>query len=131
MLARKVLSRPVRGEARIDQATAATSGGTNSGSMLAAEMNPLQGVFGAHHHPGEGEADDHRQSRAAAAGDQRIGQRQVDIRIGQDGGEVRERDVEDAEPVHHRIGIGERAQQQHGDGIDDEEGEDQEQGARP
>src|SRR6476661_3930929 len=45
MPARKVLSRPVRGEARIDQATAATSGGTNSGSMLAAEMKPLQGVL--------------------------------------------------------------------------------------
>ena len=35
----------MRGEARIDQATAATSGGTNSGSMLAAAMKPLQGVL--------------------------------------------------------------------------------------
>ena len=40
-----MLSRPVRGEARIDQATAATSGGTNSGSMLAAAMKRLHGVL--------------------------------------------------------------------------------------
>ena len=40
-----MLSRPVFGEARIDQATAATSGGTNSGSMLAAAMKPLHGVL--------------------------------------------------------------------------------------
>ena len=40
-----VLSRPVFGEARIDHATAATSGGTNSGIMLTAEMKPLHGVL--------------------------------------------------------------------------------------
>ena len=39
------MSRPVFGEARIDQATAATSGGTNSGSMLAAAMKRLHGVL--------------------------------------------------------------------------------------
>jgi hypothetical protein len=39
-----VLSRPVFGEARIDHATAATSGGTNNGIMLTAEMKPLHGV---------------------------------------------------------------------------------------
>ena len=39
-----VLSSPVFGDARIDHATAATSGGTNSGIMLTAEMKPLQGV---------------------------------------------------------------------------------------
>src|SRR5262245_11849928 len=44
--ASKVLMRPVFGEARIDQATAATSGGTNKGSMLTAAMKPLQGVLG-------------------------------------------------------------------------------------
>lgn len=42
--ARNVLRSPVFGDARIDQATA-TSGGTNSGSMLAAAMNRLHGVF--------------------------------------------------------------------------------------
>ena len=35
----------MRGEARIDQATAATSGGTNSGSMLTAAMKPWHGVL--------------------------------------------------------------------------------------
>src|SRR6185295_17927015 len=40
-----VLIRPVLGEARIDHATAATSGGTNSGIRLTAEMKPLHGVL--------------------------------------------------------------------------------------
>src|SRR5207237_9997117 len=40
-----VLSRPVLGEARIDHATAATSGGTNSGIMLTAAMKRLHGVL--------------------------------------------------------------------------------------
>ena len=40
-----VLSRPDFGEPRIDQATPATSGGTNSGSRLAAPMKPLHGVL--------------------------------------------------------------------------------------
>src|SRR5215475_4923569 len=40
-----VLIRPDFGEPRIDQATPATSGGTNSGTMLAAPMKPLQGVL--------------------------------------------------------------------------------------
>src|ERR1044072_2220405 len=39
-----VLSRPVLGEARIDHATAATSGGTNSGIMLTGELKHLRGV---------------------------------------------------------------------------------------
>src|ERR1700761_417174 len=40
-----VLISPVRGEPRIDQATPATSGGANSGRMLAAAMKPLNGVL--------------------------------------------------------------------------------------
>jgi hypothetical protein len=40
-----VLIRPDFGEPRIDQATPATSGGTNSGTMLAAAMKPLAGVL--------------------------------------------------------------------------------------
>ena len=39
------MSSPLLGDARTAHATAATSGGTNSGSMLAAEMKPLQGVL--------------------------------------------------------------------------------------
>src|SRR3979411_659443 len=41
----KVLSSPVFGEPRITQATPATSGGANSGSMLAAAMKRLHGVL--------------------------------------------------------------------------------------
>src|SRR6478672_754519 len=40
-----VLSSPVLGDARIDHATAATSGGTNSGIMLTAAMKRLHGVL--------------------------------------------------------------------------------------
>src|SRR5665647_3176584 len=40
-----VLMRPVFGEPRMDQATPATSGGANSGRMLAAAMKPLNGVL--------------------------------------------------------------------------------------
>src|SRR5215207_8038406 len=42
--AKKVFKSPLLGEARIDQATAATSGGTNSGSMLADAIRPWHGV---------------------------------------------------------------------------------------
>src|SRR5665213_2341407 len=40
-----VLMRPVFGEPRMLQATPATSGGANSGRILAAAMKPLQGVL--------------------------------------------------------------------------------------
>src|SRR5471032_3323212 len=40
-----VLIRPVLGEPRMVHATPATSGGANSGRMLAAAMNPLNGVL--------------------------------------------------------------------------------------
>src|ERR1700716_2638617 len=40
-----VLIRPVFGEPRIAQATPATSGGANSGRMLAAAIRPLNGVL--------------------------------------------------------------------------------------
>src|SRR5215216_286022 len=40
-----VLRRPVRGEARIDHATAATKGGANKGSRLTAAMKRLHGVL--------------------------------------------------------------------------------------
>src|SRR5215467_849059 len=41
----KVLMRPDFGEPRIDQATPATSGGTNSGMRLAAATKPRHGVL--------------------------------------------------------------------------------------
>src|SRR5258708_22894058 len=40
-----VLIRPVFGEPRMAHATPATSGGANSGRMLAAAMKPLNGVL--------------------------------------------------------------------------------------
>src|SRR5580692_8794142 len=40
-----VLIRPVFGEPKMVQATPATSGGANSGSMLLAAMKPLNGVL--------------------------------------------------------------------------------------
>src|ERR1700744_6255129 len=40
-----VLIIPVLGEPRMDQATPATSGGANSGSMLLAAIKPLKGVL--------------------------------------------------------------------------------------
>src|SRR5882757_615639 len=40
-----VLIRPVLGDPRIDHATPATSGGANSGRMLAAEIKPRNGVL--------------------------------------------------------------------------------------
>src|ERR1700722_1117475 len=40
-----VLIRPVLGEPRMLQATPATSGGANSGRMLAAAIKPLNGVL--------------------------------------------------------------------------------------
>src|ERR1700758_3032839 len=40
-----VLISPVLGEPRIDHATPATSGGANSGRMLAAAMTPRNGVL--------------------------------------------------------------------------------------
>ena len=40
-----MLSSPVFGEPRIDQATPATSGGANNGRMLAAAIKPLNGVL--------------------------------------------------------------------------------------
>src|SRR5690242_13366196 len=45
MLASMVFMRPVFGEPRIAQATAATSGGTKSGSRPAVAISPFQGVL--------------------------------------------------------------------------------------
>ncbi len=42
------------------------------------------------------------------------------IGIAENGDEVGERKIEHAEPVHHRIGVGERAEKQHRHGIEDE-----------
>jgi hypothetical protein len=49
------------------------------------------------------------------------------IRVGENGGEVGKRQVEDAEPVHHRVGVGQRSKQQHRHRIGDQESEHHEQ----
>ena len=83
-----VLIRPVFGEPRIDQATPATSGGTNSGSMLAAAMKPLHGVLVRTTIQENASPITTAISGAAAAGDQRIDQRLADIRIAEHGDEI-------------------------------------------
>ena len=125
-----MLSRPVRGEARIDQATAATSGGTNSGSMLAAAMKPLQGVLV---RTTTQEKVRPMTTASAVPPPQAISElasARWTLGLARTVTKFAERDVEDAEAIHHRIGVGERAQQQHGDGVDDEEGEDEQQRGR-
>ena len=52
-------------------------------------MKPLARRVGAHDDPGEGEADRHRERRAARAGDQRVGEREVHVRIGEHRDEIR------------------------------------------
>ncbi len=125
-----VLMSPDLGEPRIDQATPATSGGTNNGSRLAPPMKRLPRRVGAHDDPRKGETDRHRQQRAARAGDQRVGECEVDVRIGEDRQEILERQIEYAKPIHHRIGVGERAEQQHRHRIEHEKREHDEQ-SRP
>ncbi len=110
------------GEARIAQATAATSGGTNSGSMLAAAMKPLHGVLVRTTIQEKPRPITTANAVPPPQAISELTSASVDVGIGEDGDEVRERHVEDAEPVHHRIGVGERAQQQHRDGVDDQEG---------
>ena len=86
---------------------------------------------GAHDDPGKGQSDHDRQRGAAGAGNQQIDQRIVDIGIAENGDEVGEREIEHAEPIHHRIGVGERAKKQHGDGVEDEKSQQHEERARP
>ena len=99
--------------------------------MLAAAMKPLARRVGAHHDPGERQADDHGERGAAAAGDERIRQREMHVRVGEHGGEILERQIEHAEAVHHRIGVGERAKEQHRHGIEDEERQNEQEPGRP
>ena len=86
-----VLIRPVFGEPRMAHATPATSGGANSGRMLAAAMKPLNGVLVRTTIQENASPITTAISGAAAAGDQRIGQRLGDVRVGQHGEKVGER----------------------------------------
>ena len=77
-----VLISPVFGEPRMVQATPATSGGTNSGRMLAAAMKPLNGVLVRTTIQEKARPIDDRDQGPAAAGNKRVEQRLGDIRIG-------------------------------------------------
>ena len=126
-----VLIRPVLGEPRMAQATPATSGGANSGRMLAAAMKPLNGVLVRTTIQENASPITTAISGAAAAGDQRVEQRLGDIRVAST---VRKLAIErwlQAEALDHRIGVGERAEQQHQDRIDDEKAQDRQQRAQP
>ena len=120
-----VLMSPVFGEPRIDQATPATRGGTNSGIMLAAAMNPLQGVLVRTTIHENVSPMTTASTRAAGAGDERVGECHMDVGVAENRDEIVERDVDHAEPVHHRIGVGQRPEQQHRDRIDDQKRQDQ------
>ena len=125
------MSRPVFGEARIDHATAATSGGTNSGIMLAAAMKRLHGVLV---RTTTQENVSPMTTASAVPPPQAISElasARWTFGLPRTVMKFVERQIEDAEPVHHRIGVGQRAEQQHRDRIDDQEGEDDEQRARP
>ncbi len=92
-----VLIRPVLGEPRIAHATPATSGGANSGRMLAAAMKPLNGVLVRTTIQENSSPITTAISGAAAAGDQRVEQRLGDIRVRQHGEEVGDREMAEAE----------------------------------
>ena len=55
----------------------------------------------------------------------------VNIGIAQHADEVVEREIEHAEPVHHRVGVGKRAEQQHRDRIEHQERQHGHERARP
>jgi len=58
---------------------------------MAAAMKPFEWRVGAHHDPGKRQPDHDGDQGAAAAGNQRVEQRLGDVRIGQHGEEVRDR----------------------------------------
>ena len=92
---------------------------------------PLERRVGADHDPGEQQPDHDRDRGAAAAGDQRVEQRLGDIRVRQHDEEIGDREMAQADAVDHRIGVGERAEQQHQDRIDDEKAQDRQQEHNP
>ena len=108
-------------------ATPATSGGANSGRMLAAAMKPLNGVLVRTTIQENASPITTAIKVPPPQAIERIEQRLGDIRIGQHGEEVGDREMGQAEALDHRIGVGERAEQQREDRIDDQKGQDREQ----
>jgi len=91
----------------------------------------LERRVGAHHDPGEGEADHHRDQRAAAAGNQRVDQCLGNIRVGKHHEEIGDRQMAETKTVDHRIGVGQRAQQQREQRINHQKAEDRQQQRDP
>ena len=130
-LACRVLSRPVFGEARIDHATAATSGGTNSGIMLTAAMKRLHGVSV---RTTTQENVSPITTASAVPPPQAISElasARWTFGLPRTVMKLVSEMIEHAEPVHHRIGVGQRAEQQHRDRIDHQKGEHDQQRGRP
>jgi hypothetical protein len=91
----------------------------------------LERRVGAHHDPGKCQPDHDRDQGSTAAGDQRIEQRLGYVRIDQYGKEIGDRQMVQAKAVDHRIGVGQRTQQQCEHGIDHQKAEDRQQQRDP
>ncbi len=113
------------------QATPATSGGANSGSMLAAAIKPLNGVLVRTTIQENASPITTAIRVPPPQAIKRIEQRLGDVRVGQHGEEIGDRQMAEAEAVDHRIGVGERAQQQRQHGIDHQKAEDRQQQRDP
>jgi len=127
-----VLSRPDFGEPRIDQATPATSGGTNNGTRLAAPMKPFHGVLvrTTIHENASPDRDRERpcpRCRRSASSPAHGGHWRCRARLTKLSSER----IEHAEPVYHRVGVGERTQEQHRDRVEDKKCQHGKECARP
>ncbi len=91
----------------------------------------LERRVGAHDDPGKRQPDHDRDQGSAAAGNERVEQRLGHVRVGQHGEEVRDRQMAQAEAVDHRIGVGQRAQQQRENRIDHQKAQDRQQQRNP
>src|ERR1035437_9450191 len=121
-----VLIRPVFGEPRMVQATPATSGGANSGRMLAAAMKRLNGVL---------VRTTIQENASPIATAIKVPPPQatsvLNSAFAQHGEEVGDREMGQAEALDHRIGVGERAKQQGEKRVNDQKGQDGEQRQNP
>jgi hypothetical protein len=92
---------------------------------------PFAWRIGPHHDPGKRETHDDRDGSACSAHDERVDERQVHIRVRQHRGEVRKRQVARVDAVDDRVRVGQRAEQQRRDWVQDQEGEQHQEGAAP
>ena len=126
-----VLIRPVFGEPRMLHATPATSGGANSGRMLAAAMKPLNGVLVRTTIQENASPITTAIRVPPPQATSVLNNASATFGIGQHGEEVGDRQMAQAEAVDHRIGVGQRPQQQREQGIDDQKRQDRQQQRHP